>query len=202
MMFFRSLKSSLPWNPAMSPSTRTVSARTHPNDVCDGSVKKSPLFAFALRLLEKSERYNVTPETSGSLSATTLTASLKTIPDALNSAIVVDSAPAATDASGEDASASAHAAAHSVALARRVVVASSPSSGVDYVDLVDSRSRGVVVARTETGARARRVVATTTTLLEARTCADIAPGAREVTRDANGRVRQLVRKLSTFYLQV
>jgi hypothetical protein len=103
----------------MSPSTRTVSARTHPNDVCDGSVKKSPLFAFALRLLEKSERYNVTPETSGSLSATTLTASLKTIPDALNSAIVVDSAPAATDASGEDASASAHAAAHAVALARR-----------------------------------------------------------------------------------
>ena len=85
---------------------------------------------------------------------------------------------------------------------RDFVDAARPERRVREDEDLARRSRGVVVARTETGARARRVVATTTTLLEATTCADIAPGAREVTRDANGRVRQLVRKLSTFYLQV
>ena len=57
--FFRSLNTSCPWNPVTSPLTLTPAAlsdRTHANAVCDGSLKKSPLCAFAEKDLLKSER--------------------------------------------------------------------------------------------------------------------------------------------------
>ena len=58
-MFLRSLNTSCPWNPAMSPLMLTPAAlsdRTHASAVWDGSLKKSPLCALAEKERLKSER--------------------------------------------------------------------------------------------------------------------------------------------------
>ena len=68
------------------------SSRTHAKDVWEGSLKMSPDWSLAETERLKSERYSVTPSTCGSFTATTSTESLKTMPLALNSEMVVASA--------------------------------------------------------------------------------------------------------------